>query len=162
MVDTAIIISIVIAIVSFLGTIIVAFVSHETATKFEEKHDKLEPGLIAFRDKRQEEKELAALTVKYAQPLMVATNELQARLYELLEYPDRKEHLETNEGLGDINIFTWYTFACLLAWTHILKSKMQYFSFAEDEKLKKIGDQILRLNEKFDRRRGDDGRNVGV
>ncbi|OAL00265.1 hypothetical protein IQ06DRAFT_293652 [Phaeosphaeriaceae sp. SRC1lsM3a] len=162
MVDTATIISIVIAVVSFLGTIIVAFIGQATARDIEDKRAELEQKLDEFREKRQEKKDLAALTAKYAQPLMVAAYELQARLYELLEYPISKEHLEMREGLEDIKIFTCYSFARFLAWTHILQSKTQYFSFTTDKDLKKIGDLILRLNEEFDRRRGDNGENVGV
>lgn len=173
MVDSTAIVSIVIAIVSILGTIVVAFVGHAKAFKLEEKRLKseerldekrsdLERKLQEFRETRLEEKELTTLTEKYSQPLMVAAYELQARLYELLEYPISKEHLETREGLEDIKIFTCYVFARFLAWTHILKSKTQYFSFTKDDNLKNIGNLILRLNEEFDRRRGDDGQNVGV
>ncbi|KAF2833108.1 hypothetical protein CC86DRAFT_365084 [Ophiobolus disseminans] len=162
MVDASVIVSIVIAVISVLGTLIVAFVGHVTAKKQEAARHDLARRLEEMKEKRQEARDLAALTAKYSQPLMVAAYELQARLYELLEYPISKEHLETQEGLEDIKIFTCYRFAVLLAWTHILKSKAQYFSFTTDTNLRKIGDLVLRVNEEFDRRRGNDGQNVGV
>jgi hypothetical protein len=130
--------------------------------KLEADRHEMDRRLKEIREKRQDARDLAALTAKYSQPLMVAAYELQARLYELIEYPISKEHLEMEEGLEDIKIFTCYRFAVFLAWTHILKSKTQYFSFTTDKNLRKIGDLILRLNEEFDRRRGKDRQNVGV
>ncbi|KAF2004252.1 hypothetical protein P154DRAFT_560736 [Amniculicola lignicola CBS 123094] len=162
MVDASVIVSIVIAVISFLGTLVVAFISHVTAQKLEANRHDMDQRLEEMREERQDARDLAALTAKYSQPLMVAAYELEHRLYELLEYPISKEHLEMEEGLEDIKIFTCYKFAVFLAWTHILKSKTQYFSFATDRNLRKIGDLILRVNEEFDRRRGNDGQNVGV
>lgn len=191
MVEASVVVSIVIAVVSFLGTLIVAYLNNATTVKVEKHREKteinrremdqkltnerhimdqkldenrhvLDRKLEEFREKRQDERNLAALTAKYSQPLMVAAYELQARLYELIEYPISKEHLEMDEGLDDIKIFTCYRFAVFLAWTHILKSKTQYFSFTTDKNLRSIGDLILRLDEEFDRHRGNDGQNVGV
>ncbi|KAF1834275.1 hypothetical protein BDW02DRAFT_630499 [Decorospora gaudefroyi] len=165
MVEASVVVSIVIAVISFLGTLIVAFLNHVTTRQVETHREKteetrhemnqklekdrhemtrtlevdrheLDQKLEEFREKRQDERDLAALTARYSQPLMVAAYELQARLYELIEYPISKEHLEMEQGLQDIKIFTCYRFAVFLAWTHILKLKTQYFSFTTDKDLR--------------------------
>jgi len=96
MVEASIIVSIAVAVLSLIGTIAVAAISY-------------------LRERRKDDKEIAVLAAKYSQPLMIAAYELQARLYELLEYPISREHVETVEGLEDIKIFTCYRFAQFLA-----------------------------------------------
>lgn len=184
MVDASAIVSIVIAVVSLLGTLAVAVFSHfssralqatqaETEAKIQATQAITERELEVHRnqlaqqiqekqEERQGKKQLEDLTTRYSQPLLIAAYELEARLYELLEYPISKQHLESEEGLDDIKIFTCYKFARFLAWTHILKSRTQYFSFTKDSKLKNIGGLIFRLDEEFDRRRDKFGQNIGV
>jgi uncharacterized protein YoxC len=149
--EASTIVSIILAIVSLLGTIVVAICNYKTtsdlanearkseerllkqsgrqnrdlqkqATELSNKYDKL-------KEERQEKKETDALVIKYGQPLMVATYELQARLYELCQYPISIAHIESMEGLQDLKQYTCFKFAQFLAWTHILKVKTQFFSF---------------------------------
>lgn len=199
MVESSVVVSIVIAVVSLIGTVAAAIIgywanekeakerrlaeerlqaagiklehdSHARLNlqnqylegKLQEQQSKLDEELQKKQEQRLDAKAIAELTAKYSPPLMIAAYELQARLFELLEYPISKEHLETVEGLEDIKIFTCYRFAQFLAWTYILETKTQYFSFTDDPKLQKIGYIILRLNEEFDRRRNRDGDNIGV
>jgi hypothetical protein len=158
MADTTAIFSIVIAVISFLGTLIVAIIGYVANSRANKRKEAREKEAAEAAEKAR----IDTLSDTYALPLMVVAYELQARLYELVEYPISKEHLVMKEGLEDIKIFTCYRFARLLAWTHIIKIRTQYFAFAENENLKQVGYLILRLNEEFDRRRGDDGQNVGV
>ncbi|KAH7110134.1 hypothetical protein B0J11DRAFT_599722 [Dendryphion nanum] len=193
--DAATIVSVVLAVISLLGTAAIAIVNHfstqklqreshkatkklqcdaqesnaelqrkahEASRKLQEEAQRLSDKYDQSKEERMEKKETEALVIKYGQPLMVAAYELQARLFELCQYPISKAHLESKEGLQDLKQYTCYKFAQFLAWTHILKTKAQFFSFTDDENLKKIGYLILRVDEEFDRRRGHDGENVGV
>ncbi|KAF2436603.1 hypothetical protein EJ08DRAFT_729103 [Tothia fuscella] len=193
--DSALIVSIVLAIVSLLGTIgigLLNFFSESRLNKRAQKHDIelqdkakeltmklaadaavssrllqeestfLQNKLNIWTEDRSDKKQIDALIQKYGQPLMVAAYELQARLYEICQYPISKAHLESTEGLQDIKQYTCYKFAQFLAWTHVLRTKAQFFSFTGDENLRRISYLILRIDEEFDRRRGYDGENVGV
>lgn len=188
MVEASVIVSIIIAVISLLGSLAATVIGHFAARKEAKERGQLEKRLqdegaqlqresdarrtelerrldeeVKKREEqRQDEKEIAALIKIYSPPLMLAAYELQARLYELVEFPISKEHLETVEGLEDLKIFTCYRFAQFLAWTYIMELKTQYFSFTTDPDLMRIGDMVLRLYEEFDRRRNNDGENIGV
>lgn len=149
--DTALIVSIVLAVISLLGTVVIAFLNFFGQDL-----------LNRWTEERSDQKQTDALIQKYGQPLMVAAYELQARLYELIQYPISKAHVESKEGLEDLKKYTCFKIAQYLAWTHILRTKAQFFSFVDNPDLKKIIDNIWRIEEELDRRRGFDGDNVGV
>jgi hypothetical protein len=171
--DAATVVSIVLAIVSLLGTVAVAIAGHisnrslqkqaeDAAIVQDSKSQELTHKYDLLKQEQQEKKETEALVFKYGQPLLVAAYELQARLYELCQYPISKAHLESKEGLQDLKQYTCYKLAQYFAWSHILRMKAQFFSFCEDEELKKVSTLILSVEEEFDRRRGYDAYNLGV
>ena len=171
--DAATVVSIILAIVSLLGTVAVAIVGHisnkslakeagKAAIEQDNKSQELAHNYELLKQELQDRKETEALIYKYGQPLLVAAYELQARLYELCQYPISKAHLESKEGLQDLKQYTCYKIAQYFAWSHILRMKAQFFSFCEDEELKKVGTLILCVEEEFDRRRGYDAYNLGV
>jgi predicted small secreted protein len=127
---------------------------HDKATKAakdqEDYSQQLTGKFVLLKEERLEKKDMEALIYKYGQPLLVAAYELQARLYELCQYPISKAHLESKEGRQDLKQYTCYKFAQYFAWSHILRTKAQFFSFSEDENLKSIGTLILCVEEEFD------------
>lgn len=149
--DTALIVSIVLAVISLLGTVVIAFLNFFGQDL-----------LNRWTEERSDQKETDALIQKYGQPIMMAAYELQARMYELCQYPISKAHLESKEGLQDLKKYTCYKVAQYMAWTHLLRTKAQFFSFVDNPDLKNIIDGIWRIDEEFDRRRGFEGCNVGV
>ena len=143
MANTDLIIPIVVAIIGLLGSAFSIFLSWRT-------------------ERRAHKRQVANLTEKYAQPLLVAAYDLQVRLFELVEYPISRQHLTTGEGLDDLKTYTCYLLAHYLAVAHILRTKSGYLSFTEDRKLKKLRSYMYMIDEELDRRRNPAGMNVGV
>jgi hypothetical protein len=143
MANTDLIIPITVAVIGLLGSILSLFLSWRT-------------------ERRSHNREVANLTEKYAQPLLVAAYDLQRRLYELVEYPISRQHLSTEEGLKDFKVYTCYLLAQYLALAHILRTKTGYLSFTKDRKLKKLRKIMYMIDEELDRRRNPAGMNVGV
>ncbi|KAF2420145.1 hypothetical protein EJ08DRAFT_665735 [Tothia fuscella] len=134
--DTGTIISIILAVISLLGTLVIAGIGYFTSQKLEEHSQGLADKYKALQEQRTDARQLVSI-------------------------PSAKLTWR-RKGLDDIKLFTCFKFAQFLAWTHILKIKTQYFSFTADTNLSKIGELILRFNEEFDRRRNYDGQNLGV
>lgn len=143
MANTDLIIPIVVAIIGLLGSALSLFLSWRT-------------------ERRTHKREVASLTAKYAQPLLVAAYDLQQRVFELVEYPISRQHLTTQEGLDDLKIYTCYLLAQYLAFAHILRTKTAYLSFTENRKLKRLRTIMYMIDEELDRRREPSTWNVGV
>lgn len=104
------------------------------------------------------------LTDKYSQPLIMAAYDLQQRLFDLVEYPISRQHLEKPEGLQDLKKFTCYLLARYLVAVHIMRTNTGYLSFStkpEEKALRKI---MYLIDEELDRRRTrcPDSKNIGV
>ncbi|RYN67874.1 hypothetical protein AA0118_g1467 [Alternaria tenuissima] len=138
----------ILAIVSLLDTVAVAIVGHISNKCLAEEAGK---AAIDQDNKSQE------LNHKYE----LLKQELHDRKEtEALIY--NKAHLGSKEGLQDLKQYTCYKLAQYFAWSHVLRMKAKFFSFCEDEELKKVGTLILCVEEGFDRRRGYDAYNLGV
>jgi len=143
MARTDLLIPIIVAVIGLLGSIFSLYLSWRT-------------------EHRAHRRQVAALTEKYTQPLLVAAYDLQQRLYELVEYPISRQHLSMREGIDDLKIYTCYLLAQYLGRAHILRTKTGYLSFAEEPKLRHLRALMYLIDEELDRRRDAAGRNVGV
>lgn len=184
MADTTLIAPIVVAIVGLVGSALSLYLNWRNQRKQQERAAIQATDLEAFKGKQTTDLEslkstlnkdledfklqlshnrtVANLTDKYSQPLLVAAYDLQQRLYDLVEYPISRQHLEKKEGLDDLKIFTCFLLAQYLALTHILRTKTNYLSFVKNDKLKQIRKLMYMIDEELDRRRDAEGNNVGV
>ncbi|KAH8707624.1 hypothetical protein GQ44DRAFT_777336 [Phaeosphaeriaceae sp. PMI808] len=125
MANTEIIIPIVVAAVGLLGSIVSVLLTLRTSR------------LVHLQT-------VSNLSEKYSQPLLVAANDLQQRLFELVEYPISEQHLTTDEGLEDLKKYTYGI--------SIVRQELQVEKDANHHV----------IDEELDRRRDGDGGNVGV
>jgi hypothetical protein len=131
MVDTA---SIIIASISMVGAVIAALFT----------------GYITYAaEEHKRRREIKAEVRKYSGPLLLTTNDLQNRLWELIETPITKFDREEHNGKENLECFTCYLLAQFLAWKNILKVNTQFLAFYEDESssdlrviLSKIEDEL--------------------
>jgi hypothetical protein len=163
--DAATIVSIILAIISLLGTVAIATLNQYSSNKLHDKSEKatkqlqqdsqeaakelhdeatkaakdqdgysqqLTDEFALLKEDRLEKKDMEALIYKYGQPLLVAAYELQARLYEMCQYPISKVYLESKEDRQNLKQYTSYKFAQYFNWLHILRTKARFFSFNED------------------------------
>jgi xanthosine utilization system XapX-like protein len=180
MANTELIIPIVVALVGLLGSFVGLFMSwcsqklaHGLSIDLKAAKEKINQGLETHKGevtKDLDENKLhvehkqtvSDLIEKYSQPLLVAAYDLQQRLYDLAKFPISRRHLTKPEGLQDLKIFTCYLLAQYLAYTYILRTKLGYLSFSQDTRLKKLRKLMYIIDEELDRRRDDDGQNIGV
>jgi hypothetical protein len=115
-----------------------------------------------FKAELARKETVSNLTEKYAQPLIVAAYDLQQRLFELVEYPISRQHLEKPEGHDDLKIFTCYLLAQYLVAAYIIRTKTGYLSFSTDDEVKEMRKIMYMIDEELDRRRDAAGMNIGV
>lgn len=116
MVDAA---SITIAVLSLATSIIVAVFT----------------GLLnIYTDDRKAEKETERLLRKYRDPLLLASQDLQARLYNIVELNIISYLHGTPEQQDCLIIYTAYLLGQYLSWTHVLRQQAQFACFATNEK----------------------------
>lgn len=117
MVDVA---SITVAIISLVGSIIVA----------------VGAGFWAYyTDERKNRRETEKLLRKYRDPLLLAAQDLQARLYNITELCIVDSFISKEQKWQDtLFIYTAFLFGQYLCWTHILRRQTQFLCFVTDEK----------------------------
>ena len=117
MVDVA---SITVAVISLVASITVAIAS----------------GIItAYNDDRKARRETDALLRKYRDPLLLAAQDLQARLYNLINSNIITNFMRREEEWQDtLFIYTAFLVGQYLSWTWILRRQAQFLCFASDKK----------------------------
>lgn len=120
MVDVA---SIILAVISLVSSIIVAGVGS---------------WLTYNTDKRKARREAEKLLQKYRDPLLFAAEDLQSRLWGLLETHVLTFHDGAQNYQDALYIYTAFVVGQFFAWTHILRRETQLlpFSLEEDARLK--------------------------
>ncbi|KAH7075982.1 hypothetical protein BKA63DRAFT_512839 [Paraphoma chrysanthemicola] len=136
----------------------------DQARKQDEHKAELAKVLANFNAELARKEMVSTLTEKYVQSLIVAAYDLQQRLFELVEYPISRQHIEKPEGIKDLKIFTCYLLAQYLVATHIIRTQTGYLSFSTNDEIKKMRKIMYLIDEELDRRRDrtGDGNNVGV
>lgn len=93
------------------------------------------------------------LAQKYSPPLAVAAYDLQHRLFELVELPISRSHIEYEAGRDDLKIYSCYLLAQYLAYSHILRIKTGYLAFSDEPRLKDIRGAMYMIDQELDQRR---------
>ena len=120
MVDVA---AITVAIISLLASIITG-----TLTAY----------ITIYADKLKDARDTEKLLHKYREPLLLAAQDLQARLYNILEQ-NILVFLNGNQECQDtLIIYTAFLFGQYLSWTWILRRQAQFNCFATNEKARTI------------------------
>ncbi|CAN9461083.1 unnamed protein product [Alternaria alternata] len=117
-----------------------------------------------FKFELERQGKVSDLTNRYIQPLVVAAYDLQQRLFDLVEYPISRQHLEKPEGLQDLKKFTCFLLARYLVAVYIMRTNTGYLSFSTDPDEKMLRKIMYLIDEELDRRRTRDhaSRNIGV
>ncbi|USP74092.1 hypothetical protein yc1106_01366 [Curvularia clavata] len=157
MANTELIAAIIVAIISLIGSFLTALLSWYSQRK---SNNELE----TLKNQIARAETVYTLTEKYGQLLVVAAYDLQQRLFELVEYPISRQHLEKREGLEDLKIFTCFLLARYLVAVHIIRTKTAYLSFSTEPELKELRTLMYVIDEELDRRRTRDraSQNIGV
>lgn len=132
MVDTA---SIVIAVVSMVGALAAAlFTVYGTY----------------LADERRRRHGIQVEVRKYSDPLLIAADDLQDRLYEILDVGFTKYDIKENKnGIQNIEIFTSFLLAQFLAWARILKIQTQFLAFSEDESTDYLREILYKISDEL-------------
>jgi hypothetical protein len=116
MVDTA---SITIAVLSLTTSLAVAIASGV---------------LTIYSDERKDRRERERLLRKYHDPLLLAAQDLQARLYNLTENALMTFLHGSQDHQDCLVIYTAFLFGQYLSWTYILRQQAQFACFATEER----------------------------
>jgi hypothetical protein len=102
------------------------------------------PALQARRDARK------ALD-SYREPLLAASYELQARLYNILRLAFVEKYItDDTAGKHDPAVqSTLYVFAQFFGWQEIIRREVQYLRFSRDKKTREIGQLLRHIGEAF-------------
>ena len=126
MVDVA---PIVIAVISFVGTLIAVAVSI-WATWWSERSKRLAEFELERRTRLTESQKLIA---RYGDPILLAAQDLQSRLYNILEQGFLSNIRRDGEGKDNLLQYTSFLVGQYLSWTYILRRQAQFLRFETDE-----------------------------
>jgi hypothetical protein len=130
-------ISLIVAGVSLVGTVVVAIYSAWKQQSIEN-----------LRHNREVDKEVK----KYSGPLAVAAWELQERLYDLIETSISAAHVDDPAGYENLAIMSSFLLAQYLAWAFILREKTQFLSFTGRSKWKRLRTIMYKIDDELDRK----------
>jgi hypothetical protein len=130
MADTA---AIVIAVVSLVGSLISTGITALVT-------------LHSDRAKRLSESE--RLVAKYRDPLLLASADLQSRLYNILEKGFLSYYNEASRQ-DFVTLYTAFLVGQYLSWTSILRRQVQFLRFSTDKTNKKLSRTIEAIQESF-------------
>jgi len=132
MVDTA---AITVAVISLTASLAVA----------------LATGLLTiYSDERKDRREREYLLRKYRDPLLLAAQDLQARLHNIVENNVLSFLHGSQDHQDCLIIYTAFLFGQYLSWTHILRQQVQFACFATEERgggNKRLGDVLGRIQQ---------------
>lgn len=120
MVDIA---AITVAIISLLASVITG-----VATAY----------VTVYADKRKDERETEKLLRKYRDPLLLAAQDLQARLFNILDL-NILSYINSNQECQDtLIIYTAFLLGQYFSWVYILRRQAQFNCFATEDKTRTI------------------------
>jgi len=86
----------------------------------------------------------------YREPLLAASYELQARLYNILQLNFVAKYISGNKAKHDSAVdSTLYVFAQFFGWSEIIRREVQYLRFSKDEQTREIGRLLREVAETF-------------
>ncbi len=127
--NTAIVIALIALAGSVLSTIVTVF------------------GAPALQARRDAKKALGT----YREPLLAASYELQARLYNILQLKFVEKYIsdDTTGKRSPAIESTLYVFAQFLGWREIIRQEVQYLRFSRDRQTREIGHLLRDIDETF-------------
>ena len=88
---------------------------------------------IWFSDERKRLTEAEKLVARYRDPILLASQDLQARLYNIVDlHPSVTVFLGTDDE-DDLLLYTAFLVGQYLSWTHILRIQAQFLRFSTDK-----------------------------
>jgi hypothetical protein len=90
--------------------------------------------LTIYSDERKDRRERERLLRKYHDPLLLAAQDLQARLYNLTENALMTFLHGSQDHQDCLVIYTAFLFGQYLSWTYILRQQAQFACFATEER----------------------------
>jgi hypothetical protein len=115
MVDVA---SIVISVISFIGALFAAGVTG---------------WFTFFSDERKRLNEAEKLLARYRDPLLLASQDLQSRLYNITDKGITNYFPQGGEEKNNLLLYTAFLVGQYLSWTHILRLQAQFLRFSTDK-----------------------------
>jgi hypothetical protein len=127
--DTAVIIALIALAGSLVSTIVTVFGA---------------PALQASRDAKK-------VLDNYRDPLIAASFELQARLYNILELRFVEKYIKTEEiGKRDSALeSTLYVLAQFFGWREVIRREVQYLRFSRNRQTREVGQLLRDIEETF-------------
>ena len=132
MVDVA---SITIAAISLAGTVLLGFLNF---------------GLSWSVESLKRYSESLTLIAKYRDPLLLAADDLQSRLYNLLD-GDMTDWINDPRGQDNSRLYTAFLVGQYLSWTYILRRKAQFLRFASSstDRNRRLTEKVADITETF-------------
>jgi len=131
MVDVA---SIVVAVISFVGALV--------ATGFT-------AWFAYFSDERKRLSESEKLIAKYRDPLLLACQDLQSRLYNITDQGISNFFRKGGEQKKNLLLYTAFLVGQYLSWTHILRRQAQFLRFSTDTQNKELTKVLSGISYEF-------------
>ncbi|PYH52363.1 uncharacterized protein BO96DRAFT_415642 [Aspergillus niger CBS 101883] len=88
------------------------------------------------------------LVAKYRDPLLLASMELQSRLYNILEQ-DFLSHYEKKDRRDLVDVYTAFLIGQFFSWTYILRRQVQFFRPSTDKSHQKLSRAIEAIQKSF-------------
>jgi len=127
------VVSIVIAVISLVGSILSAGIT----------------ALVTLHsDRTKRLSDSAKLVSKYRDPLLLASIDLQSRLYNILDQGVISYYNDINQQ-DFVTLYTAFLVGQYFSWAHILRRKIQFFSFSTDKTNKKLSRTIEAIQKSF-------------
>jgi hypothetical protein len=104
-------------------------------------------GAPAFQARRDAKKALDS----YREPLLAASYELQARLYNILQLRFVEKYINDDTAGKRVSAIesTLYVFAQFFGWREIIRREVQYLRFSRDAQTREIGRLLRNIGETF-------------
>ena len=91
-----------------------------------------------FSDERKRLSEAEKLVAKYRDPLLLASQDLQSRLYNIADQNITGFYGHGREREDDLLLYTAFLVGQYLSWTHILRQQAQFLRFSTDQRNKEL------------------------
>ena len=102
-----------------------------------------------FSDERKRLSEAEKLVAKYRDPLLLASQDLQSRLYNITDQNITISYGHGREREDDLLLYTAFLVGQYLSWTHILRQQAQFLRFSTDQRNKDLTKVLTGIRYEF-------------
>lgn len=128
------VVSIVIAVIAFVGTLLTAGVT---------------AWFTYFSDERKRRREAEAFIARYRDPLLLACQDLQSRLYNITDHRITAYFREDGDRKDSLLLYTAFVVGQFFSWTYILRRKTQFLRFRTDKANRKLTNALAKITFEF-------------